>query len=353
VLVGARRALLEGRKIEEQTRDDMRAIMHTNGTWFECTAITLVCVFALIARPAFAQSWPQKPVRIIYPYAAGGTGDAAARLLTQRLSQVFGQPFIVENRVGANGSIAAESVARAPSDGYTLLWAITPLLAINPVIGKVRFDPINDFIPISAVNAFSFALVVNQNVPVKTVSEFVNYVRSQPTRLTYAEGGVGSLTHLGMVLFLNRAGLKMTNVSYRGAEPALTDVVAGHLPAMFAVLGDARSQAAAGRIRLLAVSSEARSPKAETVPTMEEAGFPGFKVRSWHGLMAPAGTPKTIVERLSSEVARATQDPAYVSLLSNYDSDPLGSGPDAFAAMIRADIIVWAKAAQIAGIKPE
>lgn len=312
---------------------------------------SLSIVLLAPSEPAQSQTWPQKPVRIIYPYAAGSSGDAAARLLAQRFTRVWGQPFIVENRLGANGSLATEAVARAPADGHTLLWAITPLIAINPAIGKVPYDPVKDFVPISAVSRFSFALVVNRQMPVKTVAEFIDYVRARPNELAYAEGGVGSLTHLAMALFLDRAGLKMTNVSYRGTEPALTDVVAGHLPTMFSVLGDALSQAENGSIRVLAVSSERRSQKAPQIPTVGESGFPEFNITSWHGIMAPAGTPKPIVDRIAAEVARAAQDPKYVEQVKNYDADPLGSSPEEFAAMISADIKLWGGAVRIVGIQ--
>src|SRR5262245_56974848 len=207
-----------------------------------------IAMAALVAftGSAAAGEWPEKPVRIIYPYAAGSTGDATARLIARRLSDGFGQPFIVENRVGANGVIGTEAVAHAAPDGHTLLWAITPQIAISPVMTKVSYNPVTDFVPISAVSLNTFALVVNAKVPAKTVTEFIAYVRAQPHGFTYAEGGAGSISHLAMVLFLNRVGVKGTNVSYKGIVPALTDVVAGHLPATFALLGDALSQSDSG-----------------------------------------------------------------------------------------------------------
>lgn len=300
---------------------------------------------------AGAGEWPDKPVRIIYPYAAGSTGDATARLIARRLSDGFGQPFIVENRVGANGVIGTNAVARSAPDGYTLLWAITPQIAISPVMTKVPYDPRTDFVPISAVSTNRFALIVNAKVPAKTVLEFLDYVRAQPKGFTYAEGGAGSITHLSMVLLLNRAGLKGTNVSYKGTEPALTDVVAGHLPAMFALFGDALSQMESGAIRLLAVSSERRSAQAPDVPTIAESGFPGFKTTSWWGLMAPAGTPKSIVERIAAEVGMATKDPKIVKYLTAVGVDPVGNSPAEFSAMISADIELWAGAVKIAGLQ--
>ena len=209
-------------------------------------AITTIALIATVdaaldgrAAQGQAQLWPQRPVRIIVPYAAGGNSDGMARLVAQRLGDAFGQTFVVENRLGANGAIATDAVARSPADGYTLLWGVTPPLTINPALTKVNYDPIKDFAPISAVAVNAFVLVVNKNFPPKTLAEFIAHVRAQPNKLSYAEGSAGSLTHLTMALFLKRAGLQMSNVSYRGNAPALTDVVAGHLPTMFSNISDA------------------------------------------------------------------------------------------------------------------
>jgi tripartite-type tricarboxylate transporter receptor subunit TctC len=298
-----------------------------------------------------AAGWPDRPVRIIFPYAAGSTGDTTARLIAQRLSDALGQPFVVENRLGANGVIGSEAVARSAPDGYTLLWAITPQMAISPVMTKVPYDPLKDFAPISAVSTNRFALVVNPKVPAKTVAEFVDYVRAQPQGFTYAEGGAGSITHLSMVLFLNQAGLKGINVSYKGTAPALTDVIAGHLPAMFALFGDAFAQTGSGAVRMLAVSSEQRSAEAPNVPTIAESGFPGFSTTSWWGLMAPAGTPKPILNRIAAEVRATVKDPKIVAQLTKFGVDPIGSTPDEFGAMIAADVNLWAAAVKLAGLQ--
>jgi len=312
-----------------------------------------VAMAALVAFTGSAAGgeWPEKPVRIIYPYAPGSTGDAAARLIARRLSDRLGQPFIVENRVGANGVIGTDAVARSAPDGHVLLWAVTPQIAISPAMSKVPYHPGTDFVPIAAVSTNRFALLVNAKVPVRTVPEFVAYVRAQPKGFTFAEGGAGSISHLSMVLFLNRAGLSGTNVSYKGTQPALTDVVAGHLPAMFALFGDALSQGENGAIRLLAVTSEQRSAQAPHVPTIAESGFPGFTAMSWWGLMAPAGTPKTIVDRIAAEVGSATRDSRIAEQLTALGVDPVGNSPAEFAAMVRADIELWANAVRLAGLQ--
>jgi tripartite-type tricarboxylate transporter receptor subunit TctC len=299
---------------------------------------------------AGATEWPDKPVKIIYPYAAGSSGDAAARLIAHRLGDALGQPFIVENRVGANGILGTEAVARSAPDGHTLLWAITPPIAISPAMTKVPYDPKTAFVPISAVATNRFALVVNSKVPARTVPEFIDYVRAQPG-FAYAEGGVGSISHLSMVLLLNRAGLKGTNVSYKGSTLALTDVMAGHLPAMFPVFGDALAQVEGGTIRLLAVSSERRSKQSPNTPTIAESGFPGFSTTSWWGLMAPAGTPKPIVKRIAAEVATATKDRKVVEQMMNLGVEPLGNSPEQFAQMVATDIQQWAEAVRLAGLQ--
>jgi tripartite-type tricarboxylate transporter receptor subunit TctC len=307
----------------------------------------------VLAGSAVAADWPQRPVRILYPYAAGSAGDGAARLLAQRLSDAFRQPVIIENRLGANGTLAAQAVARAPADGYTLFWATTPQIAISPIMTKVSYDPVKDFAPISAVIINSWVLVVNSQMPVKTVAEFVEYVRARPNKLVYAEGGVGSVGHLTMAMFLKRAGLEMTNVSYQGNAPALNDVIAGHLPTMFSVLGDALPHAGSDSVRLLAVSSEKRSLQLPNVPTIGESGFPGFRANAWNGLLAPAGTPEAIIDRIASEVGRAVKDQAFVERLANLGVEAVGSNPAEFAGMISADMGLWADAVKMAGLSAE
>lgn len=298
-----------------------------------------------------AAQWPDRPVRMIYPYAAGSSTDGVARLFAQRFSEVFGQAFVVENRPGANGVLAVASVARAPADGHTLLWAVPPPITMSPTMTKVPYDPLKDLTPVSAATRQTFALIANAQMPVRTVSEFVEYVRRRPNQLAYAEAGIGSTNHLSMALFLNRAGLQMSNVSYRGSALALTDVIAGHVPAMFTLLGDVLPHTASGAIRMLAVSSEERSQRAPDIPTIGESGFPGFKVAPWSGLMAPAETPSDIVHRLAAEVARAMRDAKSIQQLDRFGVEPLNTGPEEFAAIIAADLLLWAEAVKIAGVK--
>ena len=314
------------------------------------SAAVAALTIALLTIGAQAQSWPQRPVRIIVPYAAGGNSDGMARITAQRLTEAFGQSFVIENRLGANGAIATETAARAPADGYTLRWGATPTITINPAMTKVNYDPVKDFAPITVVGVNAFVLLVNKNFPPKSVTEFVSYVRSHP-KLPYAEGSAGSLTHLSMALFAKRAGLDMTNVSYRGNAPALTDVVAGHLQTMFSNISDAIPQAASGSVRLLGVSSEKRVPQIPDVPTIAESGFPGFNVLTWNGLIAPAGTPKDIVNKIAGEMGRAAKDPQFLARLEQYGADPLSNTPEDFAALVAADLAVWSDVIKSTGLK--
>jgi tripartite-type tricarboxylate transporter receptor subunit TctC len=301
---------------------------------------------------ALAQSWPQRPVKVLVPFAAGGNIDVMGRLAASRLSEAFGPHFVVENRVGGNGVIATEAVARAPADGTTLLWASTSVIAIFPAISKVAYDPVKDFAPISLFGVAPQVLIVNPKLPAQTIAEFAAYVKSQKEMLFYAGGGgPGSASNLLMTLFLKRAGLEMTGVSYRGTAPALTDLIAGHIPAMFVPISEALPQARAGLVRILAVSSGTRSPEVPEVPTIAEQGYPGFHMVSWTGMMAPAGTPKEIIDRIAAEFARALKDPQFVALMQKVGVQPAAdASPAEFSAFIAKEIVLWGEAVKIAGV---
>jgi tripartite-type tricarboxylate transporter receptor subunit TctC len=300
---------------------------------------------------AQAQPWPQKPVRLLVGFGAGGNIDNVARLTASRLSEVFGQQFLVENRVGANGTLAAEAVVRSPPDGHVLFWAGTGTISIFPAMGKPPYDTMKDFAPISIIGTNPQVLVVNPSLPAKSVPEFVAYVKSQKEKLPYGGGGgPGSVSNLLMALFLKRAGIEMTSVSYRGTAQALTDVIAGHIPAMFVPLPEAMPQAEGGKIRMIAVSDDKRSRGAPNIPTIAESGYPGFRGISWNGLMAPAGTPKDIINRLAAEFAKAAKDPKFIAQLDTYGVEPLGITPEEFTKFIPEDIALWAEAVKIAGV---
>jgi tripartite-type tricarboxylate transporter receptor subunit TctC len=315
--------------------------------------LVLGLAFAGLGSTAFAQTqnWPQRPVRVLVPFAAGGNIDVIARLTCQRMSEVFGQQFVIENRVGGNGTIAGELVAHATPDGYTLFWAGPAVMSIFPAITKSAYDPVKDFKPISVIGVNPQVLVVNAKLPIKSVGEFISYVKGERQKLPYAGGGgPGSLSNLLMALFLKRAGLEMTSVSYRGTAPAMTDLVAGHIPTMFVPLSEALPQAQAGNIRMLAVSGDKRAKQAPEVPTIAESGFPGFHGESWNGLVAPAATPDDIVNRIAAEFARAAREAKFAQRLDQEGVDPLGSSPADTAKFIAADMALWAEAVKIAGV---
>jgi len=314
-----------------------------------------LALFGLLAgraaiEPAAAQEWPQRPVRIVVSFAAGGNSDILARLAAQRLSEACGQQFVVENRPGASGAIAAETVARAPADGYTLLMGNVPVLAITPALGKTPYDPVKDFAPISAIGTNPLVLVTHPSVPAGSLAELVDFVRARPKELTYVSSGTGSIVHLAMVMFLQRARLEMTPVSYKGGAAPMTDVIAGHVKTYFSTVSVAIPHKSSGAIRLLAVTSEKRLPQLPDVPTVIESGFPGFRILTWNGLLAPAGTPRPIIDRAAGEIARAVKDPKMAELLAGDGFAPLGNSPEEFAAMIAADIAFWGEAVRVAGV---
>jgi tripartite-type tricarboxylate transporter receptor subunit TctC len=311
----------------------------------------LLAVLAALAwgDAAQSQTWPQKPVRIVVPFAPGGNTDGIARLIAQPLGEAFGQQFLVENKPGAAGAIATEMVARSPGDGYTLLMGTPSQIAIVPQLTKTPYDPVKDLAPISVIGTNPYVLVVNARLPVQTLAEFIAHVRRQPDKVAYAAPVFGGLSHLSMIVFMKRAGLEMTPVSYKGGAAPLADVVAGHVPVYFATLSEAVSQARGGAVRLLAVSSERRVTQLPDVPTFAESGFPGFKVLTWNGLMAPAAVASEITDRIAGEVSRSVKDARFAERLAGFGVDPLGNTPAQFAALIAADIVLWGEAVKIAG----
>jgi tripartite-type tricarboxylate transporter receptor subunit TctC len=313
-------------------------------------ALLALCGALALLSAVHAQEWPQRPVKIVVPYAPGGVTDDAARFAARHLGEAFGQPFVVENRPGAAGAIAAEAVARSAADGYTLFLASLPQVAIMPLVTKTSFDPLRDVVPITAIASNPLVLAVHPTLPVKSLADFVAYARDQNGQLTYAALGVGSITHLAMALFLKRARVEMVPIMYKGGAPALTDLLAGHVKSHFATVSGVVPYAASDMLRLLAVSSALRVSQLPDVPTVIESGYPGFQVLSWTGLMAPAGTPKSIIDRVARELSRAVKDPQATAPLTANGLNPLGNTPEEFAAMIATDIPLWAEAVKVAGV---
>ena len=316
---------------------------------FASACLLLAC---LCCAQAHGQAWPQRAVKLVVPYAAGGNTDTMARLVARHLHAVFGQPFIVENHVGAGGVVATELVARAIPDGYTLLFASNGQLEIQPHVQRVRYDPFRDFAPVFPLGINCFVLGVSSTVPAKTVDELVAYARSHPGALNYGSGGVGSVGHLAGAMFAKRAGVELAFVPYKGAAQTATALAAGEIQMYLGTFADVVPQAQGARIRLLAVSSPARDPRLPGVPALAER-YPGFAVLTWNGLLAPAGTPRAIVERLAAECRPMVEDGDTAARLRDMGVDPDCMPPDAFAAMLRQGYAEFGKAAGDAGLRPE
>jgi tripartite-type tricarboxylate transporter receptor subunit TctC len=306
---------------------------------------------SLIALSAFAQQWPQKPVKIVVPYAAGGNTDSLARLASERLS-ALGQQFVIEHRTGAAGLIAAEYVARAPADGYTLFMATLTQIVTAPFTNRINFDPTRDFVPISIIGTNPFIIAVSASVPVNDLPEFVSYTKARPGQLNFASAGYGGLTYLSGALFLQRAGLEVVNVSYKGGAPALIDLLSGQVQMYSGSPSEILPHAKSNRIRLLGVSSEKRMKQLPDVPAIAEF-YPGHGAVTWNGLVAPAGTPSAVIMRVSQEIQKAMRDPQFVSQLEQIGVDPVLHTPEEFATAIRREIEQWGALIKAAGIKPE
>ncbi len=307
--------------------------------------------FAASPRYALAQDkWPQRPVKILVPFAAGGGTDGVARLIAQHFQEKFGQGFVVENRVGGSGIVAAENVAKADPDGYTLMIAALPQIAILPVMRKPNYDPIADFTPISNIASNPFCLVANPQFEPKTLKEFVAYVKERPGKVVYASGGSGSLSHLTMVLLLQKAGLDMIHVPYKGGGPAIADVIGNQAPVYFGNLPEALPHAG-GTLRLLAVSGAKRSPKLPDVPTAVESGYPEVISETWNGLIAPAKTPPDIISRMAAEVKVALKDEKVLRSFDSFGVTAIGSTPEEFKATMVQDIARWKPVVEAADLK--
>lgn len=304
------------------------------------------------ASASHAQEWPQRPIRLIVPFAVGGNTDGIARVTAERLTNALGQTVVVENKPGANGMIAAQQVQRAPSDGYTLLVAAMPVIAILPKISSVPYDPIKDFVPVTNLGSNPFVLGVNKNVPAKNVKEFVEMVKAAPGKYNFASGGSGSVSHLSGALFQKRAGLDMMHINYKGDAPAMAGLIGGEVTMYFGNFSALAPQAKSGAIHLIGVSSEKRSPQFPDVPTIAES-YPGFRTETWNGLMAPAGTPRAIVERIAREVQKIAKDPVYIERMTNFGVDIVADTPEHFAQTIKTDIDVWSDAVKAANLKVE
>lgn len=286
--------------------------------------------------PVLAQVFPSQPIHIVVPYAAGGTNDILARMVAYQLNSAFSHRTIVDNRPGADGRVGTEYVARAAPDGYTLLVGGFATHAANPhLIKNLKYDALKDFVPISLVATFSNVLVVHPSLPVSSVKEFIDYAKANPTKINFGISGVGSSMSLAAELFKARTGAQIVAVPYKGSAPAANDLVGGQIQSMFANISDVASNIKAGKLKALGVTASARNPLLPDVPTIAEAGVPGYELSSWSGLFAPAGTPPAVVERIAHEVQSMAADPEVRKRLAILSAIPGGTTPAAFAAFVK------------------
>jgi len=315
----------------------------------------LLSFSALFADPAAqAQAYPAKPVRLIVPFAPGGTTDVLARLVAQKLAESMGQQFIIENKPGAGGNIGTEIAVKSPPDGYTLVMSFDGTMAINPnTYAKMPFDPQKDLVAVANVAQVPLLIVVHPGVAAKNIAEFVALAKASPGRINYSSAGHGSTGHLTGELFRSRAGIQIVHVSYKGGGQAVQDLLGGQIQMLVTALPTVEGHLKGGKLRALAFTSLKRVPGAPDVPTLAESGYPGMEVLSWYGILAPAGTPPEIVRRLNAEINRVLQAPDVRERLTALGTEPTGGSPDQFAQVIRADTARWAKVVGDAGIRIE
>jgi len=301
-----------------------------------------------------AQGYPSKPVRLVVPFAAGGTTDVLARLMGQKLSESLGQQFIIDNRPGANGNLGTEMAVKAPADGYTLVMSYDGTMAINPsTYRKLPFDPQKDLAPVASVAQVPLIMVVHPGVPAKSLAEFVAYAKANPGRINYSSAGQGSSGHLTGELFRARAGIDIVHINYKGGGQAVQDLLGGQIQMLMTGLATVEGHLKGGKLRALAFTSGRRMPGAPEVPTFAESGYPGLEVFSWYGILAPAGTPQDIVRKLNADINRILQAPDVRERLSALGTEPTGGTPEQFAETIRNDTARWAKVVLDAGIRIE
>jgi tripartite-type tricarboxylate transporter receptor subunit TctC len=313
--------------------------------------IIAAAALASLAAPTHAQTFPAKPIRIVVPLAAGGPGDVLARAVAQKLTENVGQQVVVENRPGANTNIGNEAVAKSPPDGYTLL-ATASTLTINPALyANLTYDAVKSFAPVTLIAWTPLVLVVHPSLPAKSVAELAALAKAKPAQIYYGSAGSGSVLHLAGEMFNTMARVKLVHVPYKGVTNAFSDLLGGQISLMFPGAPIALPQARAGKLRALATTGEKRAPAAPELPTIAEAGFPGYEVSVWYGLLAPAGTPQATVNRLNSEIVRVVQLPEVRERWAALGAEPLTNTPEQFAEFLKTDLSKWAKVVRDSGAK--
>lgn len=320
---------------------------------FSLMALASAPFASLDARAQVVSTYPNRPVKIVVPYPPGGATDLVGRLLAGKLAEAWGQPMLVDNRPGASGMIGTEQVARSPADGYTLLVAITTHIQNPAIYVKVPFDPIKDFEPISQICLSYLVLAVKPDFPARDIKEFVALAKANPGKHAFGSFGTGSSSHILGERFARVAGLDMTHVPYKGSAPMLTDLLGGQISCAWIDVSTATQQIAAGKLKPLVVSGPQRAPMLSAVPTLAENGYPGFEPLGWVGVLAPAGTPKPVIEKISRELMRIVKLPDVQARLNEQTLVPVGDSPESFAKTLKQDMALWAAIVSGAGIKPQ
>ena len=320
--------------------------------WRALTALGIGLTAAMAFVPGVrAQAYPAKAIRIVVPFPAGGTSDILSRAVGQKLAEAWKQPVIVDNRPGAGANIGAAIVVKSPADGYTLLRAST-IHTINPSLYRsLSYDPVRDFTPITLIATTSQVLAVHPSLPVRTVKELIAYAKKRPGEINYSSAGNGSQPHLTAELFKSRTGIDIVHVPYKGAPPAMNDLLAGHVALSFATSPSAVPHVKAGKLRALAVSTATRISALPDVPTLDEAGVPGFEASGANGLVGPAGMPAPVVEKLNATVVRIVKEPAMQKFLREQGAEPFTTTPAQYAAYIKSEVAKWAKAVKDSGAR--
>ena len=311
----------------------------------------LLALLLLLPGVALAQAWPSKPLRMVVPFAPGGVTDNSARLVAGKMQETLGQPVVVENRTGAGGVIATEFVAKSAPDGYTILMGSAAPQTLTQFLQKTGYDGVKDFAPISLVNTFPIVLMVHPSVPAQNVKELIALAKAQPGKLNFA--GAGGLTQFAGEIFKYMAGIDMTYIPYKGGAPAAAAAAAGDAQVTFANYSDALAHLKSGRLRALGMTSAKRFPQSPEVPTIAEAGIPGYQVDSWNGLLAPAGTPPEIVNRMAAAVQQGLKDPSTKKRMEEMGTEPVGDTPVEFRAFMQAEVKKWGDFVKQSGIKVE
>ena len=312
--------------------------------------VVLITLIFTVSQRVFADTFPSKPITIVVPTAPGGANDAMARIIAQGLSQKLGQSVIVDNRAGANGAIASEFVARAPADGYVLMFGYIATHAINPALQKLRYDPIKSFEPISLVATSPTLVVVNNNLPAKNIKELVTLLKSQPGKITYASAGKGTAPHLTGELFKLNTGTDMLHVPYKGSSPAILDTIGGTTQVMFPSLFTAYPQIKGNKLTALGIAGKKRSPVLPNVPTLAEQGIPNVEVDQWYAMFAPAGTPKPIIQQLNKALVAVLNEKSNESKIEEQGATVDTSTPEELADLVKKEVARWKKVVESAKI---